>query len=73
MIILKGSTRILRCENYLCGDEMIKVMEKLSTNGIVGLTSSSPTIYFISKDMKKLNLKNKVDYFEIDNQGITII
>ena len=71
--ILKGSTRILRCENYLCGDEMIKVMEKLSTNGIVGLTSSSSTIYFISKDMKKLNLKNRVDYFEIDNQGITII
>ena len=71
--ILKGSTRILRCENYLRADEMIKTMEKMSTNGIVGLTSSSPTIYFISNNMKKLNLENKVDYFEIDNQGITMV
>ena len=71
--ILKGSSRILRCENYLCSDEMIETMEKLSINGVVGLTSSSPTIYFISKDIKKLNLENEIDYFEIDNQGITII
>lgn len=71
--ILKGSTRMLRCENYLCGDEMISIMDELSKNGVVGLTSSSPTIYFIGKDIKKINLKNRVDYFEIDNQGIIVI
>ena len=71
--ILEGSTRILRCKNYCCSDDMINVMNKLSSDGLVGLTSSSSTVYFISDDVDKLNLKNKIDYFDIDNQGITIL
>ena len=52
---------------------MIRMMEKLSRSGIVGLTSSSPTIYFIGKEVNKFDIKNRVDYFEIDNEGIEII
>lgn len=71
--ILKGSTRILRCKNYLCGEEMLDIMDKFSLKGVVGLISSSAKIYFISKNMKNIDSKYKVDYFEIDNQGITIV
>ena len=71
--ILKGSTRILRCKNYLCGEEMLDIMDKVSLKGVVGLISSSAKIYFISKNMKNIDSKYKVDYFEIDNQGITIV
>ena len=35
--ILKGSTRILRCKNYLCGEEMLSIMDKFSLKGVVGL------------------------------------
>ena len=71
--ILKGSTRILRCKNYLCGEEMLSIMSRLSLKGIAGIISSTAKIYFISKNMKSIVSKYKVDYFEIDNQGITIV
>lgn len=71
--ILKGSTRILRCKNYLCGEEMLSIMSRLSLKGIAGIISSTAKIYFISKNIKDIDSKYKVDYFEIDNQGITIV
>lgn len=71
--ILKGSTRILRCKNYLCGEEMLSIMSGLSLKGIAGIISSTAKIYFISKNIKDIDSKYKVDYFEIDNQGITIV
>ena len=43
---MKGSTRILRCKNYLCGEEMLDIMDKFSLKGVVGLISSSAKIYF---------------------------
>lgn len=73
LTILKGSTRIIRCKNYIKSNEIFELFNQLETTGIVGLTSSNPTMYYISNNMKKLNLNNKIDYYEIDNNGITII
>ncbi len=71
--ILEGSTRILRCEGYVESNEILSLANRLQAKGIVGLTSSSSTIYFISKNMKNINFNKKVDYYEIENNGITII